>query len=225
MQIAPRTPTAKNPPERSPATSGWTRSPSRAGHESPPRRAFGRPRRARTGRGGELVAHPAVGLATSVRDGARSASSTAAKISCRAAASRGAVVTAGPSSPATSRSGPSGRGVLSGSHMPHSTAPAVARRTPAAGRSCRCPASPATSTTEPGPRRRAGRGCAAPRGDGRAPAGAPAECRSAPLTRDRAIRSPEFVFESPARGVHATRFGQWTWRSWPAQYGSRSLYF
>ena len=35
----------------------------RAGHEPLPRRAFGRPRGPRTRRGGELVAHPAVGLA------------------------------------------------------------------------------------------------------------------------------------------------------------------
>ena len=55
-------------------------------------------------------------------------------------------VTADPSAPATSRSGPSGRGVLRGRTCPTTPASTPARRTRAAAPSCRCP-----------PHRRAGR--------------------------------------------------------------------
>ena len=58
---------------------------------------------------------------TRTRGRVRNAASTAAKISCWAADSRSLVVTAGPSASATSRRGPSGRGVLSGTHRPHRT--------------------------------------------------------------------------------------------------------
>ena len=85
---------------------------------------------------------------TRTRGVARNASSTAAKISCWAADPRRLAVTADPSASATSRSGPSGRGVLRGSHMPHSTGidtcSAKARRSAVLP----MPASP-TSTTRP----------------------------------------------------------------------------
>ena len=90
---------------------------------------------------------------TNTRGRARRASSTAEKISCWAAVPRSRPATSGPSSCATSRNGPSGRGVLSESHMPHSGCAVVRVRSMRARRRTvlPMPASPATRTTDPWP--------------------------------------------------------------------------
>ena len=98
---------------------------------------------------------------TSARGRDRSASSTAAKISCWAAPPGGGRHV-GPSSRATSRSGPSGRGVLRESHIPHSTGTGACaansrRRTVFRSRPPRRRARP-----NPDPRPRGGRGRRAP---------------------------------------------------------------
>ena len=88
---------------------------------------------------------------TSTRGVSRKASSTAAKISCWAAASRRPAETVGPSPPATSRSGPSGRGVLNGSHMPHNTGIDTRSANARSSAVLPMPASPTSNTTAPRP--------------------------------------------------------------------------
>ena len=79
---------------------------------------------------------------------------------------------------ATSRSGPNGRGVTSGSHMPHRTSSAPRRR-PAAARSCRCRLRPSPGRGSRDRRRPDGRAPAAPAGDAPARAAARADRRTA----------------------------------------------
>ena len=142
---------ARRPGRRGPGSADG-RPPPRRGRTAPAAGAAPRSGGRGTGRGRASPRRPSAGPPPRTRAGGNAGRRAPPRRSrAGRAVPRSSAGTDGPSSSATSRSGPSGRGVLSESHMPQSGGD-PARSTKARSRTVLpMPASPATRTTEPWP--------------------------------------------------------------------------